>query len=341
MEISPIERMKILSCYKEIQDVLKGNIPVPRTVEFFISDVCNHNCKGCHSKVLHAMDANFLDISKAKEIVDEIAVMGVEGIEISGGGEPLLYPQIIEFIKHVNSRKLKAGLITNGTLIKEEMIDDLLSNLLFIRIAFDAGSRETYNEVHGVDQYEQLLQIVRKLVARRTEKNYQVTIGLKYLTSQHNYKDILKATQLAHELGVDYIQFKPLRNSEGHAIVDVTEVDRLLGAAKKLATDKFMVLGSTDKSTIKHRCLLNVLHPLVDASGDVFLCAFFQHRMDTHRIGNLHQNSFKDIWYSDLHREAMRNTDHHKCNFFDCPFHSANEIVQQAMVDGKMHLEFV
>src|SRR3989344_9049311 len=173
MKISPVDKIKILSCYNEIDQILKGNLPVPRTVEFFISDSCNHSCIGCHSKILHNSKDKFLDIKRANELIDELSSLGVKSIEISGGGEPLLYPNIIEFIKYVNSKGMKAGLFTNGILIKNEK--DLIDNLLFIRMAFDASNRETYKKIHGKDHYGKLLDNIRKLVKYKKNKKTGAT----------------------------------------------------------------------------------------------------------------------------------------------------------------------
>ena len=45
----PIDSTKILSCYREIQQLERGRMPAPRTVELFVTTACNHNCIGCHT----------------------------------------------------------------------------------------------------------------------------------------------------------------------------------------------------------------------------------------------------------------------------------------------------
>lgn len=339
-ELSGVNKLKILSCYKEIKEILKGNIPVPRTVEIFPSDKCNHNCIGCHSAMLHHNHPPFLKLERAKEIINEIAKMGVESIEISGGGESLLHPNIIEFIQYIKKSGMKCGMFTNGIPITKKMLPTLTNDLLFLRIALDAGTRETYKRVRGVDDFFKLIQNIKELVDYRKKHKGKVTIGLKYLIRQMSEHEIIEGTKLAKKLKVDYIQFKALRNSP-FGIKNPKHVQMLIDRAKELSTDKFQVLGNVHKSKLEKRCILNILHPVIDTSGDVYLCAFFQHRMNTHKIGNVYKQNFMEIWYSKRHRETFENTDIKQCNLFDCPFHPANKIVQEAIIKGKMHMEFI
>ena len=69
-----------------IKQILDGKMPAPRTMELHLSNVCNHACVGCHSHHQHQSQHKFLDFDKMKEIVTELAELGVEGVEISGGG---------------------------------------------------------------------------------------------------------------------------------------------------------------------------------------------------------------------------------------------------------------
>ncbi|RJQ44224.1 MAG: radical SAM protein [Gaiellales bacterium] len=347
---TPIGSMKILSCYREIQRILQGNMPVPRTLEFFLSNDCNHFCPGCHSLELHKGEERFLDFDAMKRTVIDASKLGVAGIEISGGGEPLMYPEIVPAIALMRSRGLKVGMFSNGTMIDEELAPFLVDNLLFLRLAFDAATRETYKMRHGVDQFDRLLDAIGLLVKAKRERvaraggaaSEVATIGAKFLVSSRNYGELTKAASLAKELGFDYLQYKPLRNSKftpkGEDLKNAREE---AARAEGLGSNGFEVFGSLRKTRVIGRCFLNPLHPLIDATGSVYLCAFFQHRQETHRIGNINEKSFPEIWYSERHFEAFRSTDPAQCAIFDCPFHDAAILAKEWIVDNRKHLEFI
>src|SRR5512142_1952251 len=56
--------------------------------------------------------------------IDKLAELGVSVITISGG-EPLLHPELDEVIRHIRSRGIIAGLITNGYLLTADRIQRL------------------------------------------------------------------------------------------------------------------------------------------------------------------------------------------------------------------------
>jgi radical SAM protein with 4Fe4S-binding SPASM domain len=356
IENVPIGAMKILSCYKEVQQILAGKMPVPRTMELHVSNVCNHACIGCHSRHQHRGEPQFLDFEKVKEIVSELAELGVEGVEISGGGEPLMYPQIIPAIAYMRSQGLRVGIFSNGTLLNRELSEFLVQNLLFLRIAFDVSSKETYKEIHGRDMFDCLhenLQTIVQVRAELLERSNRgrlgdrghlgvATLGAKCLVSQKNWRELPEAAAMAREIGLDYLQFKCLRNSrftlEGE---ELEAARREAERARQEATDDFRVFGSLEKTTVIGRCFLNPIHPVIDAAGDMYLCAFYHHREQEHRIGNVYEKSFPEIWYSERHFEAFRSSNPEKCAVFDCPFHEAAILAKAWIVENQKHLEFI
>lgn len=355
----PIGAMKILSCYHEVQQILSGKMPVPRTMEFFLSNVCNHACAGCHSRYMHKNEDQFLDFDTMKEVVNDFAELGVEGVEISGGGEPLMYPQIIQAIAYMRGKGLKIGIFSNGTLLTEELAEFLVQNLLFLRIAFDAGTAETYKKIHGRDDFDKLIKNLKAVVRFKTKSSFReegsgkprrltdskfgtATIGAKYLVSTKNWHELAQAAELARDIGLDYLQYKALRASkftiEGETLEKAREQAAL---ADELSDGRFQVFGSLEKTKPIGRCFLNPLHPVIDAKGDMYLCAFFHHRKDTHRIGNIYEKSFPEIWYSERHLEAFRSTKPKECAVFDCPFHEAAVLARAWIVENQKHLEFI
>jgi radical SAM protein with 4Fe4S-binding SPASM domain len=304
---------------------------------------------------MHKNDVQFLDFDTMKEVVTDFAELGVEGVEISGGGEPLMYPQIIPAIAFMRSKGLKAGVFSNGTLLTAETSEFLVQNLLFLRIAFDAGTRETYKKIHGRDDFDRLQENLRTLVRIRSKLSAEkgrrladqqqqglATLGAKYLVSTMNWQELALAAEQAREAGLDYLQFKALRGSkftlEGEELEKAQEVAE---QARQLSNDDFQVFGSLEKTKPIGRCFLNPIHPVIDAAGDMYLCAFFHHRKDTHKIGNVYEKSFPEIWYSERHFEAFRSTKPKECAVFDCPFHEAASVAKAWIVNNQKHLEFI
>lgn len=69
-------------------------------------------------------DCEMLPYEKTADIISHAVKMGVENIAISGG-EPFLHPEIKEIISIINENGLTPTIITNLTLLDEEMSEFL------------------------------------------------------------------------------------------------------------------------------------------------------------------------------------------------------------------------
>lgn len=100
---------------------------------FFIYEItprCNSNCLYCYNvwKEKEGYPDGELTLLESKKlfgkVLDEVTP---EGITFTGG-EPLLYPYIVEIASFLNQKKLKLGIATNGILLDEEMVKALVNN---------------------------------------------------------------------------------------------------------------------------------------------------------------------------------------------------------------------
>src|SRR6202012_2381400 len=95
---------------------------------------CNLACGYCNE---------YDDVSKPvpleemKRRLDFLADMGTSVITISGG-EPLMHPELEEVIRHIRSRGMIAGMITNGFLLSVDRINKLnAAGLEHLQISID------------------------------------------------------------------------------------------------------------------------------------------------------------------------------------------------------------
>ena len=95
---------------------------------------CNLSCAYCDEYDDHSKPVP-LDVLRQR--VDRLASFGTTVITISGG-EPLLHPELDLLIRHIRSRGIIAGLITNGYLLTEERIAQLnRAGLEHLQISID------------------------------------------------------------------------------------------------------------------------------------------------------------------------------------------------------------
>jgi radical SAM protein with 4Fe4S-binding SPASM domain len=95
-----------------------GNAPIPslRYLELQLTHRCNLRCRHCY---LGPAKNDDLPLEDALRITREFSIHGGLRLLISGG-EPLLHPQLEEFIAATGNLQIRRILITNGTLITDK-----------------------------------------------------------------------------------------------------------------------------------------------------------------------------------------------------------------------------
>ncbi len=104
----------------------------PKQVILEITSHCNLKCKGC---AFHGPDAftsrpkGFMARDTWKAVIDEIASWPAEvNLTTHGGGEPLLHPDLLDILEYAKkNRNIKAGVLTNATLLTEELAKELVA----------------------------------------------------------------------------------------------------------------------------------------------------------------------------------------------------------------------
>jgi len=95
---------------------------------------CNIDCGYCneYDKVSAPVPAGVM-----KKRIDKLADLGTSVVAFSGG-EPMLHPELDDLIRHIRSRGMMAGLITNGYFLVPKRIGELNdAGLDFLQISID------------------------------------------------------------------------------------------------------------------------------------------------------------------------------------------------------------
>jgi MoaA/NifB/PqqE/SkfB family radical SAM enzyme len=92
-------------------------LPIHATLE--LTDKCNLKCSYCYRESDFTKN---LFLENPIEFLESLLKIGIRHIEFSEG-EPLLHPDIIEILNFAGKKYNLVGLLTNGILINEEIIE--------------------------------------------------------------------------------------------------------------------------------------------------------------------------------------------------------------------------
>lgn len=316
--------INLISAWEKVQVILEGKIPTPEVVEIFPSNFCNYHCPHCRFRLVHGPTTSFMEFETISKLLYELKGKQTKFIELSGGGEPLLHPNIEEIIELLISLDLRVGLITNGSVLinNDQLVSKLLKCCNWIRFSVDGFAKETYQKVHGLDDFDinLLFDTISKFVQKR---NDLPRIGLKILLSKPNQKDAILAIRKAKELKVDYLQLKYLSFPEEMVLSDRKQsaiTKKIKKEIKKGYENLVVDLVPAYKGAppVYQKCLMTFLHPLIDWDGRIYICAFFDHRKEQHSIGNVSDGGFFKHWDSSDHLDVFHAIDPMTC-MPNCP----------------------
>jgi MoaA/NifB/PqqE/SkfB family radical SAM enzyme len=190
----------------------------PQAIEWFPSYVCNSRCQYCGGYDKEAK-AGFGKIVPTKNITEWIKSSGSSGStlwNIGGrGGEPLLYPKLIEALELIKFYKMQGVLITNGILLDEAFLSRLAkAKWDILRISLDSHIPEIHDQIRGIEgnfrNIDKALNLLKK-IKEDSSSAYPYIICCPVITSK-NYKHIPGYIEYCIKQGVEEIQFMPLIN---------------------------------------------------------------------------------------------------------------------------------
>lgn len=118
-------------------------------INLHILEACNFRCRQCFSKF---GTEKLLPVKDWEKIVDN-CIAGADVAEFNiAGGEPMLYPGLVELVKYIRDKGVKVSLITNGSLMNEEWIKNYAVMYETIGFSVDSINDETNRKIGRCDR---------------------------------------------------------------------------------------------------------------------------------------------------------------------------------------------
>ena len=319
--------------------ILHPRVPDVQKLYLEATTGCNLQCRTCIRNIWGDPSA-LMKWDTFEALMNSLdGLPELKRVVITGFGEPLSHPRILEMIERVRQRGLAVSIGSNGLLLREKMARELVRlGVDRLVVSVDGVKPETYGDVRGAGLSE-LLDNVRRLNDIKQEMNTLIpALGIEFVVLKSNIDELPALTQLASHLnasrvlvtnvlpytadmrdqmlyGYDPQPSLDARNWPVHSGAWVTwgslDLPRMHWGAErrcKFVQDRSMVIGWDGGVTPCYALSHNYSYYAIDG------CA---KQVERYVLGNVNQQTLADIWMSEdyvLFRSEVRSF-----HFPSCP----------------------
>ena len=293
-------------------------IPAAQSLQVALTEKCNLSCKFC--SVVNREKKYEFDYDNLIQATRQFISLGIDTVEITGGGDPLLYPHLNDYVRFLIKKNLQIGLITNGIGINEIIDKNVLNNLSWIRI-----SANVYDYKNKIDIPE----------------NYIGTLGFSYCwTDGISTIEKLKEIQnIAIKNKVKYIRLVP--NCLGNRVEQEEKNKFLPQIAAQVGEPVFYQPKIFDTP---RNCYWGYLKPFLYCDEYIYPCSSTVLNTDADKQFNTkfrwcHWKDIEKVWGGDCRQVEIKSIiDTSKCDH--CVFTDQNNDLDYAL-HAQEHEDFV
>lgn len=188
---------------------------------------CNLNCKMCFRNTWIDEKLSDMNLDIYKKAINTMPDT-VETVFFSGMGEPLHHPDIIEMIKIASNKVEKVELLTNGTLLTEEMSKALIdAGLTMLWISIDSLEEEDYEKIRVNSKLKKVINNiksfnrVREYNPETKHSKNNVKLGLAFVAMKSNIDQLEKMPLFCAINGVNKVNVSNLLPSDEASTNDI------------------------------------------------------------------------------------------------------------------------
>ncbi len=284
---------------------------VPLHVTIELSLKCNERCVHCYNfdrsrPMPEAIAERELKTPEILRLLDEIQDEGTLFVTFTGG-EPLLHPDLFQFIKRVRHHQMAVRLKTNATLLSKAMAERLAaSEVSFIEVSLYGTSAEIH------DPFTRLKGSFEKTVAGvRNARDAGLSAHINFVLNRRNKDQLSQMIALARNLGVDYTCGTELTArhdktassiDEGLTTADLADIYR--GPNGNIFKGAINVSDGIQCPCAQNKCAINSVGIALPCIGAPI------------PSGNIRESSFREIWRNSPQFKKIRGLtidDFEKC----------------------------
>jgi len=289
-------------------------------VTWEITEACNLRCTHCLSAELWTERRGELDLDQCRALIDELARMEVFQVNF-GGGEPFLRHDFLDILRYAHYRGITTCVSTNGTLLNDALVDELLRVApVYLQVSLDGARAETNDAIRGRGTFARILAGIELL----SEHGYP-DLSLNMVVTRLNVDEIADFNRLARRHGAKtrLSRFRPSGAAcsiwEDYRLTrdQLLALSAFLGDHSEILTgDSFFALTPESRRALGlNMCGAAKMTCAVAPDGSIYPCAFLC--APAFLAGNVTHEPFESIFRSSPVLERFRELEVDTCRSCD------------------------
>jgi MoaA/NifB/PqqE/SkfB family radical SAM enzyme len=350
-------KFKVFQYKTKIDSLPQGvdQITPPIHIRIKPTNVCNHHCWYCayKSKDLQLgqdmAEQDQIPKDKMMEIIDDLVEMEVKAVTFSGGGEPFVYPHLLDTVKKLAQTPIQFASLTNGARLEGELAEVFAHHATWLRVSMDGWDDESYSEYRGcrIGSFSKLMKNLESFKKLDGKCYLSVVIIVDQKNAEHLYSSI----ERLKNIGIDSVKISGCivsndgeKNNEYHQPIFQNVKEQIQKAKQDFSDEKFELFDSyhelDDKFGKEYTwCPYLQILPIIGADLNIYPCQDKAYNLEEGLLGSIKEQRFKDFWFSDKNVFYKINPSEH-CNHH-CVANLKNKMLLEYLDVDPKHGAFV
>ncbi len=273
----------------------------PQKLQLELTNACNLNCIECY-RHSSSFKTGYMSYENFEKIIEQFPFL--KSISLFGTGESFLHKDLFKMVDFLKRKNVKIFITTNGTLLNETNIKQIIDKHIHLTVSLDAVKEETYRKVSGktVIPFDKIFQNISFFRQYNPDYNFTLT----FMMMNENFEEAPEFVETASKLGVkkvtlgeqQFYENKPefhIKNKElfKKKLFEAINIGEKNGVKVRHTKRDRTIWGNETKI---EPCSFLWKQPFITWDGYWVLCCArpFPSQFN---FGNILEKSFKELWY--------------------------------------------